>query len=36
MWTGQNSSTGIPIIIPASQTAGDTQVCAALSLGPQT
>ena len=36
MWTGQNSSNGMPIIMPASQTCGETQVCAALSLGPQT
>src|SRR3954468_13826206 len=34
--TGQNSSTGIPMIIPDSQTRGETQVCAALSLGPHT
>ena len=36
MCTGQNSSTGIPMIIPASQTYGETQVCATLSLGPHT
>jgi len=33
---GQNSSTGIPTIMPTSQTYGETQVCAAPSLGPHT
>ena len=31
-----DAGSGMPIIMPASQTCGETQVCAALSLGPQT
>ena len=36
MWTGRNSSSGMPIIIAASQAYGGIQVCAAPSFGPQT
>jgi hypothetical protein len=35
-WTGAYSTTGNTIINPMSQTAGGIQVCAAVSLKPQT
>ena len=36
IWTGRNSSSGMPIIMAASQAYGGIQVCAAPSFGPQT